>query len=116
MRKLLIIVIAVLPQMLLAQGYATNRSRGRIEIKGDVAVTQLVQKHIELNERVRTIPGYRIQIAYSYFLTLTFITAIAQRYDVFLQYIIVIIFFSCFYSANNRFYNICGYFMAVISV
>ena len=63
MRKLLIIVIAVLPQMLLAQGYATNRSRGRIEIKGDVAVTQLVQKHIELNERVRTIPGYRIQIA-----------------------------------------------------
>lgn len=40
-----------------------NRSRGHIEIKGDVAVTQLVQKHIELNERVRTIPGYRIQVA-----------------------------------------------------
>ena len=43
--------------------YGSNRSRGHIEIKGDVAVRQLVQKHIELNERVRTIPGYRIQIA-----------------------------------------------------
>lgn len=43
--------------------YSTNRSKGRIEIKGDVAVSQLVQKHIELNERVRTIPGYRIQVA-----------------------------------------------------
>lgn len=43
--------------------YGGNRSRGRVEIKGDVAVSQLVQKHIELNERVRTIPGYRIQIA-----------------------------------------------------
>ncbi len=63
MRKLLIVVFALLPQLLLAQSYSTNRSRGRIEIKGDVAVTQLVQKHIELNERVRTIPGYRIQIA-----------------------------------------------------
>ena len=28
-----------------------------------MAVAQLVQKHIELNERVRTIPGYRIQVA-----------------------------------------------------
>ena len=63
MRKLLILVFALLPQLLLAQSYSTNRSRGRIEIKGDVAVTQLVQKHIELNERVRTIPGYRIQVA-----------------------------------------------------
>lgn len=43
--------------------YGGNRSRGHVEIKGDVAVTQLVQKHIELNERVRTIPGYRIQVA-----------------------------------------------------
>ncbi|MBQ5975019.1 MAG: SPOR domain-containing protein [Bacteroidales bacterium] len=43
--------------------YGSNRSRGHVEIKGDVAVAQLVQKHIELNERVRTIPGYRIQVA-----------------------------------------------------
>lgn len=40
-----------------------NRSRGHVDIKGDVSVSQLVQKHIELNERVRTIPGYRIQVA-----------------------------------------------------
>lgn len=40
-----------------------NRSRGHIQIVGDVAVSQLVQKHVELNERVRTIPGYRIQVA-----------------------------------------------------
>ena len=63
MRRLLILVAVVLPQMLWGQSYSTNRSRGRIEIKGDVAVSQLVQKHIELNERVRTIPGYSIQVA-----------------------------------------------------
>ena len=43
--------------------YGGNRSRGNIEIKGDVAVKQLVEKHIDLNERVRTIPGFRIQVA-----------------------------------------------------
>ena len=43
--------------------YGSKRSRGHVEIKGDVAVAQLVQKHVELNERVRTIPGYRIQVA-----------------------------------------------------
>ena len=62
-RKLLLLTALLLPQLLLAQSYSTNRSRGRVEIKGDVAVTQLVQKHIELNERIRTIPGYRIQVA-----------------------------------------------------
>ena len=62
-RKLLLLTALMLPQLLLAQSYSTNRSRGRVEIQGDVAVSQLVQKHIELNERVRTIPGYRIQVA-----------------------------------------------------
>lgn len=62
-RKYLILVFLFLPQLLLAQNYGTNRSKGRIEIKGDVAVNQLVQKHIALNERVCTIPGYRIQVA-----------------------------------------------------
>ena len=62
-RQLLLLTALMLPQLLLAQSYSTNRSRGRVEIKGDVAVSQLVQKHIELNERVRTIPGYRIQVA-----------------------------------------------------
>ncbi len=63
MRRLLIIAVLMLPQLVWSQSYSTNRSRGRVEIKGDVAVAQLVQKHIELNERIRTIPGYRIQVA-----------------------------------------------------
>ena len=63
MRRLLIIAVLLLPQLVWSQSYSTNRSRGRVEIKGDVAVAQLVQKHIELNERIRTIPGYRIQVA-----------------------------------------------------
>ena len=63
MRRLLIIAVLMLPQLVWSQSYSTNRSHGRVEIKGDVAVAQLVQKHIELNERIRTIPGYRIQVA-----------------------------------------------------
>ena len=67
MKKILMIIalVSVFMPMVGAQQYTYggNRSRGRVEIKGDVAVSQLVQKHIELNERVRTIPGYRIQIA-----------------------------------------------------
>lgn len=67
MKKILMIIalVSVFMPMAGAQQYTYggNRSRGRVEIKGDVAVSQLVQKHIELNERVRTIPGYRIQIA-----------------------------------------------------
>lgn len=39
------------------------QKRGHSEIVGDTKVSQLVEKHIELNERVKTIPGYRIQIA-----------------------------------------------------
>ncbi len=37
--------------------------KGHIEITGDVKVSELVKKHIEFNERVKTVPGYRIQIA-----------------------------------------------------
>lgn len=46
--------IAVLP--LAAQ-------RGKVSLVGDVAVAQMVEKHIELNNRVKTIPGFRVQIA-----------------------------------------------------
>ncbi len=66
MKKIILTLFAVAALTLCCQAqrpYGGNRSRGHIEIKGDVAVTQLVQKHIELNERVRTIPGYRIQVA-----------------------------------------------------
>ena len=37
--------------------------KGTIEITGDVKVSELVKKHVEFNERLRTVPGYRIQIA-----------------------------------------------------
>lgn len=36
---------------------------GSHEITGDINISQLVAKHIEFNERVQTIPGYRICIA-----------------------------------------------------
>lgn len=41
----------------------SNAQQGRVTIKGDVAVTQMVEKHIELNSKVKTVPGFRVQIA-----------------------------------------------------
>ena len=41
---------------------AQNR-KGSIEITGDTKVGELVKKHVEFNERLRTVPGYRVQIA-----------------------------------------------------
>ena len=35
----------------------------RIRVTGDIAVNRMVDKHVELNQRVKTIPGYRVQIA-----------------------------------------------------
>lgn len=66
MKRIIILLALVATMGFVSQAqnyYSTNRSRGHVDIKGDVAVSQLVQKHIELNERVRTIPGYRIQVA-----------------------------------------------------
>lgn len=40
-----------------------QRRRGTIQIVGDRKVTDLVNTHVEFNERVKTIPGFRIQIA-----------------------------------------------------
>ena len=51
---LALVVVAPLPLMRLA---------AQTRIVGDVAVTQMVARHVELNERVKTIPGYRVQIA-----------------------------------------------------
>lgn len=41
----------------------TSGRGGSVEITGDVAVSQLVKKHIEFNEQMKTVPGYRVQIA-----------------------------------------------------
>lgn len=44
-----------------AQTKKTNE--GNTTITGDTKVTQLVEKHIEFNEKVKSIPGYRVQLA-----------------------------------------------------
>ena len=35
----------------------------RFSITGDVAVNAMVERHVEFNNRVKTIPGFRVQIA-----------------------------------------------------
>ncbi len=51
-----VLLLAAMP--LHAQG-----KQGQVELTGDTEVSRLVLKHIEFNERVQTVPGYRIQIA-----------------------------------------------------
>ena len=36
---------------------------GRINVVGDVTVNEMVARHVELNNRVKTMPGFRVQIA-----------------------------------------------------
>lgn len=40
-----------------------NSIQAQVRIVGDVAVTKMVEKHVQLNSMVKTIPGYRVQIA-----------------------------------------------------
>jgi hypothetical protein len=40
-----------------------SAQNSRLTITGDVAVNAMVERHIEFNNRVKTIPGYRVQIA-----------------------------------------------------
>lgn len=54
--------LTLLLVILLQPGTRIHAQKNRVEITGDVAVTELVQKHIEFNERLKTVPGYRIQI------------------------------------------------------
>lgn len=60
MRKTLLIFVAALT---VAVVLPAQTRRGKVEITGDVQVSELVKKHIEFNERMRTVPGYRVQIA-----------------------------------------------------
>ena len=39
------------------------QSRGSVQVTGDTRVSELVEKHIQFNEKAKTVPGYRIQIA-----------------------------------------------------
>ena len=36
---------------------------GRVTVTGDVKVNDMVARHVELNNRVKTMPGFRVQIA-----------------------------------------------------
>ena len=49
--------------MVLAAFFADNAAQAQVRLVGDVAVTQMVELHVELNSKVKTIPGYRVQIA-----------------------------------------------------
>ena len=60
MRKGLLLIVAAL---LLVPALQAQTRKGKVEITGDVQVSELVKKHIEFNECVRTVPGYRVQIA-----------------------------------------------------
>lgn len=55
--------ITLLLFLLICSAPIWAQRKGHTEIIGDVKVAQLVEKHIEFNDRVKTIPGYRIQIA-----------------------------------------------------
>ena len=51
------------PLTSMSQSAGRAAARGTVVIAGDTRVSLLVEKHIEMNERVRTIPGFRIQVA-----------------------------------------------------
>lgn len=52
----LIVISLLLPLSVTAQ-------KGQVIVTGDVAVNNMVERHIELNNRVKTMPGFRVQIA-----------------------------------------------------
>lgn len=56
------IIILLTTLLTLATAEAQN-NKGKIEITGDTKVSALVKKHIEFNEQIKTVPGYRVQIA-----------------------------------------------------
>jgi len=60
MRRIFLLLLVALS---IAPALNAQTRKGRIEITGDVQVGELVKKHIEFNERMRTVPGFRVQIA-----------------------------------------------------
>lgn len=59
MKRILLITLS----LALCLVAAAQTKKGKVEITGDVKVSELVKKHIEFNERMKTVPGFRIQIA-----------------------------------------------------
>lgn len=56
-------VLLFLTIFLTAASLQAQHQKGKVTVTGDVKVSELVKKHIEFNERVQTVPGFRIQIA-----------------------------------------------------
>lgn len=56
-------IILALSALLAFGTLHAQRQKGKVEITGDVKVSELVKKHIEFNEKMQTVPGFRIQIA-----------------------------------------------------
>ena len=42
---------------------SASAQTGHVTVTGDVTVNDMVARHVELNNRVKTMPGYRVQIA-----------------------------------------------------
>lgn len=63
MKRLTLLLLALMMMCGAMAQKSTYGKRGSVQIIGDTDVEKLVTKHIELNEQVKTIPGYRIQIA-----------------------------------------------------
>lgn len=61
MRRLLKIVFCAC--LVLTFYLSPFTSKAQVKVVGDVAVSRMVEKHVELNSKVKTIPGYRVQIA-----------------------------------------------------
>lgn len=59
----LIISLLALTTCFTAAAQKASIRKGAHEITGDIKVEKMVEKHIEFNERVQTIPGYRVCIA-----------------------------------------------------
>lgn len=53
----------VLLAVLLFLSSAALAQTGRVTVTGDVKVNDMVARHVELNNRVKTMPGFRVQIA-----------------------------------------------------
>lgn len=56
-------LLAFVCALMVTTALCAQTRKGRVEVTGDVKVSELVKKHIEFNERVQTVPGYRVQIA-----------------------------------------------------
>lgn len=60
-KTFLTLILTVMCLGLCAQ--SAKPRKGQTTITGDTKVTLLVEKHIEFNEKVKSIPGYRVQLA-----------------------------------------------------